>query len=193
MDKERALSSLIALTNTNLGYIPSTPAEFNDLSHKIKAKIGRTLSLSSIKRIWGYVNYGGFPSVTTLNTLAIYNGFKDWNRFLINTSDDPSAFDSGFFAETVIDPHSLNIGDKLKLRWGNNKSCEIECYESGRYIIKECNNIKLRAGDRFVADTLCVGHPICFHDLWRGDLNLISYIGAKRGGLTSITLIPLST
>lgn len=77
MEKNNALEALVDITNNNLGYVPSTPTEFNELSRLIQQKTGRSLSLSSIKRIWGYVKYEGFPSVTTLNILAQYNEFKD--------------------------------------------------------------------------------------------------------------------
>ena len=87
MKKNLALEALVDITNSNLGYIPSTPAEFNELSRMIQQKTGRSISLSSIKRIWGYVRYEGFPSVTTLNTLAMYNEFKDWETFLIGNTD----------------------------------------------------------------------------------------------------------
>lgn len=86
MEKNIALEALVEITNNNLGFVPSTPTEFNDLSRLIHKKTGRSLSLSSIKRIWGYVRYEGFPSLTTLNTLAQYNGFKDWETFKLSNS-----------------------------------------------------------------------------------------------------------
>lgn len=84
MEKNNALEALVDITNNNLGYVPSTPTEFNELSRLIQQKTGRSLSLSSIKRIWGYVKYEGFPSVTTLNILAQYNEFKDWESFMFH-------------------------------------------------------------------------------------------------------------
>ena len=74
MEKNNALEALVDITNNNLGYVPSTPTEFNELSRLIQQKTGRSLSLSSIKRIWGYVKYEGFPSVTTLrDCLNLYD------------------------------------------------------------------------------------------------------------------------
>ena len=95
MEKNNALEALVDITNNNLGYVPSTPTEFNELSRLIQQKTGRSLSLSSIKRIWGYVKYEGFPSVTTLNILAQYNEFKDWESFMFNNLGNDTC-DSGF-------------------------------------------------------------------------------------------------
>ncbi len=57
MDKQQALKSLIQLTNTTLGYIPSTPTEFNTLSRKIQQRTGDSISPSSNPHLWRYVSY----------------------------------------------------------------------------------------------------------------------------------------
>ncbi len=78
MDKNLALETLIYLTNCKFGYVPSTPSEFGDLCVSITKQTGRSISMSSIKRLWGYVSYDGFPSVTILNILAQYNNYESW-------------------------------------------------------------------------------------------------------------------
>ncbi|MDE6271045.1 MAG: hypothetical protein K2M12_09370 [Muribaculaceae bacterium] len=185
MEKNLALESLVNITNSNLGYVPSTPSEFSELSRSIQKKTCRTISLSSIKRIWGYVKYEGFPSVTTLNTLAQYNGYKDWEAFLIGNTAKYGE-DSGFLDESVVNQSNLNIGDKLLLRWDNEKACEIEYIEDGRFRVNRSQNIKLKEGDTFTLHTLCVGHPIYVSDIQRGDQRFPGYIGAKKGGVTTI-------
>ena len=189
MEKNNALEALVDITNNNLGYVPSTPSEFNELSLLIQKKTGRSLSLSSIKRIWGYVKYEGFPSVTTLNTLAQYNEFKDWESFMIQSLGN-SADDSGFIEESVVNADSLKCGDRLSLGWGSDKSCEIECIGHMRFRVNASKNIKLQAGDKFTLHTLCIGHPLYVCDIERGDARVPAYIGAKKGGVASISFFP---
>ena len=189
MEKNIALETLVEITNHNLGYIPTTPTEFNELSRQIEQKTGRSISLSSIKRIWGYVTYEGFPSLTTLNILAKYNGYKDWNAFLSSKTFTRLNEDSGFFEESVVNPVDLNPGDRLALSWGKDKSCEIECILPMRFRVIKSKNIKLVPGDVFTLHTLCLGHPIYVSDIVRGELRLPAYIGAKKGGLSSISHI----
>ena len=186
MDKNIALKTLVEITNHNLGYIPSTPTEFNDLSRQIETKTGRSISLSSIKRIWGYVSYEGFPSLNTLNNLAIYNGFKSWESFLTSKTFTRLTDDSGFFEESAVNPVDLKPGDRIQLKWGKEKSCEIECILPMRFRVRKAHNIKLEPGDVFTLHTLCIGHPIYISDIVRGETLLPAYIGAKKGGLTSI-------
>lgn len=186
MDKNHALEVLIDITNTNLGFSPSSPSEFNELCLSIKSKTGRSISLSSVKRLWGYVHYEGFPSATTLNILAQYNGFKDWDTYQSGNIDE----ESGFLEESVIYATMINPGERLALAWNSNKSCEIECIAPLRFRVNESQNIKLEPGDTFTIHTIILGLPLYISDIERGDTIIPAYIGAKKGGITTITRLP---
>lgn len=187
MEKNIALETLVEITNSNLGYVPSTPTEFNELCRLIQKKTGRSISLSSIKRIWGYVRYEGFPSITTLNNLAQYNGYKDWETFMIEKPGNTNQ--SGFIEESAVNIEAMKTGDRLLLSWPSGKSCEIECIGPSRFQVNRSSNIKLEPGDTFTLHALCVGHPLYVRDIQRGELLIPAYIGAKNGGLTIITTL----
>ena len=55
--------------------------DFEKLSDEIFDATGVSLSISTLKRLFGKVNYTNLPSVQTLNTLARFAGFEDWNAF----------------------------------------------------------------------------------------------------------------
>ena len=55
--------------------------DFEKLSDEIFDATGISLSISTLKRLFGKVNYNNLPSVNTLNTLARYAGFEDWTDF----------------------------------------------------------------------------------------------------------------
>ncbi|MFT5917948.1 MAG: hypothetical protein ACJAWV_002843 [Flammeovirgaceae bacterium] len=52
---------------------------FEQLSEQILEETGILLSISTLKRTLGKVNYSGKPNPNTLNTLARYVGFENWN------------------------------------------------------------------------------------------------------------------
>lgn len=193
MGKNDAIEALVRITNENLGYAPTTPSEFNDLLRRIQKVTGDSLSLSSIKRLWGYVKYNGDFSQTTLNILARFNGMKDWESFkesiekeVTVTNDD----DSGFHSDTMIDTGKYKPGDRFQLGWNDGKGCEMECVDHMRFRVVKSTNIKLKEGDIVTLHTLCIGHPIYVSDINRGDLHFASYIGAKKSGLQSIHFLP---
>lgn len=55
--------------------------DFESLSKKIQEATGVTLSVATLKRIWGKIRYDSKPTVTTLNTLAQFIGYENWRTF----------------------------------------------------------------------------------------------------------------
>lgn len=79
--------------------------DFEKLSDRVQEKTGVTLSVSTLKRIFGRVNYKSAPSLTTLNTLTQFAGFEDWRSFTHSLVEEPSA-------EATI--HSSSVVEKIQ-------------------------------------------------------------------------------
>lgn len=60
---------------------PATPKDFDCLAADIYERLHEGVSASTLKRIWGYVEYGSMPRVATLNVLARFVGYSDWQDF----------------------------------------------------------------------------------------------------------------
>lgn len=58
-----------------------TNYDFEKLSADIQDATGVSLSVSTLKRLWGKVNYQNIPALNTLNTLARFAGYEDWRVF----------------------------------------------------------------------------------------------------------------
>lgn len=78
--------------------------DFEKLSEQIVEKTGVSLSVSTLKRIFGKVSYKSEPSMTTLNALAQFLDYEDWRDFLVknpeNTETPPP---------TVITPPPVSL------------------------------------------------------------------------------------
>lgn len=55
---------------------------FIELSEQIQKETHVLLSPTTLKRVWGKVNYKNAPSITTLNTLAQFAGYHNWRDFI---------------------------------------------------------------------------------------------------------------
>ena len=187
-DPRKALEEMVELTNLSTGYNPSTPSDFSMLSQRIKRVTGRDVSESTLKRIWGYVSYDSSPSSFTLNTLAIFNGYLDWNSYL--AGEKPLATDatSGFFKEVTVNPADLKNGDIVELDWFPDKRCRMEYIGDESFRILESHNIKLLAGDRFKTRSISVGLPFYAIEIHRGQQLIPGYIGARDGGITNLKI-----
>ncbi|MDF7819253.1 hypothetical protein P1X15_16660 [Runella sp. MFBS21] len=62
--------------------------DFEKLSEQITEKTSVSLSVSTLKRIFGKVSYKSEPSMTTLNALAQFLDYEDWRDFLVKNTEN---------------------------------------------------------------------------------------------------------
>ena len=55
--------------------------DFDNLNQRIFDETGVSLSASTLRRVWGRVEYKHLPSGTTLDTLAKFGGYESWRVF----------------------------------------------------------------------------------------------------------------
>lgn len=58
-----------------------TTYDFDKLSVEIQEATGVSLSVTTLKRLWGKLSYQHMPAMTTLNTIARFAGYEDWRHF----------------------------------------------------------------------------------------------------------------
>ena len=65
-----------------LGRRVCNPADFDRLSLEVWDKTHATLSSSTLKRLWGYVDAGEAVHRNTLTLLAQYARYADWEHYM---------------------------------------------------------------------------------------------------------------
>ncbi|MBC3789103.1 hypothetical protein [Spirosoma utsteinense] len=55
--------------------------DFSQLSEAIFSVTGVSLSINTLKRLWGRIHYESVPTRTTLDALALYLGYSGWQSF----------------------------------------------------------------------------------------------------------------
>ncbi len=88
---EPLISSCLTAIEERLGWGDSanwSRSDFENLSDIILDKTGVTLSVTTLKRIWGKVKYDNKPTVTTLNTLVQFLDVESW-RVFVQQNDKP--------------------------------------------------------------------------------------------------------
>lgn len=82
--------------------------DFESLSKKIQDTTGVTLSVATLKRIWGKIRYESKPTITTLNTLAQFIGFENWRTFKHSHSLNGVSNSQGTPSTIPVSPKSKN-------------------------------------------------------------------------------------
>lgn len=106
------LDKLINIVELIYGKRVNTPKDFYCLSVDIITKTGASISVSSLKRLWGYVKSSHMPSKHTLNIISLFANFRDIDDFInfCNNSDNLNGA-SNFFDLKMIRVEQLQVGE----------------------------------------------------------------------------------
>lgn len=173
---------LLKKVEESFNYKLKTSSDFECLSAEIMSKTKQHLSVSSLKRIWGYVKYDNIPRESTLDVLSKYIGHSGYFDFC--NSNVGVAFNvSQFFSERIIYPNSLKAGATIVLLWYPDRSVVFVYYGGNKYKVISAINSKIRTGDECSISAIIEGHPLYMDSVVRDGQNLGSYVAGKNGGV----------
>ncbi|MEG0517508.1 MAG: hypothetical protein RR555_01390 [Bacteroidales bacterium] len=134
MQKRDHLLGLLDSVRQQYGDDLSTPKGFLCLSLDIRTRCGKSLSMATIKRVFGYVKYNSTPSADTLNILANYLGYSTYDEFCaVTTNICPSLLVCGISVKIgdileVCPAHDNN--HKIRLRYKGDMQFQLLCCNS---------------------------------------------------------------
>jgi hypothetical protein len=79
--EDQALTHCLRQIEAKVGWGPGeawSTADFERLGEQIAGQTGVSLSVTTLKRVWGRVKYASAPTETTLNALAAFAGYANW-------------------------------------------------------------------------------------------------------------------
>ena len=79
--QEQALVRLRDVIEETVGRKMKTPKDFDFLAGLIFDKLHENVSSTTLKRIWGYLSEPSTPRLSTLDILAQFVDYKDWEAF----------------------------------------------------------------------------------------------------------------
>jgi len=163
-----------------------TPSDFCLLSEKMHKRIGETLSVSTLKRIWGYVGGYNSPRLTTLNLLCRYLGYADWEDFETNYCNNPDAENNELLLKDCLFSEDLTPGDLINVAWNPNCHCQFKYLGNWYFIVECCEHTKLQLGEQFRCPFFILHQPLYIDHLTSQDKKAKSKICilAPKGGLT---------
>ena len=160
----------------------STPKDFEMLKSRIYDRTGLLLSSTTLKRLWGYVQTDSEPSANTLNTLARFIGYSDYDSFCQLSGND------GIPSCTVVSRH-INVGEDLSeneriiLSWAPNRTCELLYKGQLQFVVISSENTRLLQGDTFQCSLIIEGEPLYLSQLRQSDRQPANYVCGKQGGV----------
>lgn len=158
-----------------------TPKDFERLADSVFQRTCVLMSPTTFKRLWGYINEPVTPHRSTLDTLARYAGWNDWEDFCTN---DIKEVESGYAAIESIDVlRQLKRGDRLRLTWQPGRVCDIEYLGDCKFRVIAAQATKLNVGDTFSCTMIMEGQPFYLDNLHKDGHHPATYICGRQHGI----------
>lgn len=182
------ITLLRQLVEESADHAIATSNDFIFLSGEIQGRLKENLSVSTLKRLWGYVD--GYASVrpSTLDILARFTGFPDWETFVSDYCEVESVQSSHRVVGESLFAKDLSVGDNVEIRWNPNRRLLLNYLGGNIFTITESENAKLKAGDRFLCQRFILNQPL-FVDVLSDDGQTAVFVMGNKGGLTRLTLL----
>ena len=160
-----------------------TPNDFIFLSGAVWERTRQTMSPTTLKRLWGYIDGADETRNSTLEILSRFLGFEGWDDFLksidIESGSDP-----------VTSPHinakQLRVGDHVFISWKPNRRCTFRYLGDMKFIVEKAENSKLKEGDTFYASLFILGEPLYLSDLVQGNNPPVAFVVGNKDGLCEL-------
>lgn len=166
----------------------STTTDFEEFSLVLDKTMPRSISPSTLKRIWGYVNDSHKTRIYTLDILAQYVGHDNFDKFVawLKTS---TKYNSSFFNACQLTSNELHCGQVVEIGWSPNRMLVLEYLGDSTFEVKESFNSKLLPHDRFITGCFIMHQPLLLPYITRDGKDTLPFVAGRNGGLNIIRVI----
>ena len=160
------------------------PSDAEALSYAIQEKTKESLSVNTLKRLLGMVGDVDRPRLYTLDVVARYVGFSNWDKLqeYLKGNNDLSGFDeiSGIVAS------DLTTGDQVTFEYAPNRKVTCENLSGNSFVVTGSENSKLKVGDIIEVESFILNSPLVSLNVTRDGVALGPYTAGKATGLSSV-------
>lgn len=187
MQNTKEIVILRQMIEESVGRKINTPTDFSFLTGVIAERCHETLGVTTLKRIWGYVEGYDTMRHSTLSILARCVGFHDWDDFLQNHNKKSSS--SQVVLGQVLDVAQLLENEQVRVTWAPDRRCIFLHRGAGCFEVVASENSKLRIGDTFHCSYFIIGQPLYLDNFVRGHKPPTMFVIGNKGGLTAVERI----
>ena len=162
---------------------------FNILKYLIKERNGDHLSVTTLKRIWGYVE--GYQGIRedSLNILSRFLGYPDWKTYVADRCGDKKKRSSHYIITNALLVEDIETNEMLEIFWEPKRRLLLKCLGNGQFETIEAENSKITAGDTFRCERFIIGEPLYINNLIHNGEEPKLFVAGKTGGLTKVVRV----
>ncbi len=168
--------------NKEIRYPSDCEALAGDILHVTK----QAISTSTLKRIFGFITGSKEPRLYTLDVIAQYLGYSNWDNYIENQLNIDN---SDFLPIKQIEIEKLPPNAVVEILYAPETKLVLNYRENFEFEIKHSINSKLQEKDLLKIFNIVKDYPLIINSVTRNNVNLGSYKAAKISGITEINIL----
>lgn len=182
-DNTNFIKLLLSDVEARMGRGMLSPKDFEFLSATIESDLNERVSVSTLKRLWGYSKYTSSPTSSTLSVLCRLVGYLDWEDYQNNRLKNDRKPSAQVLGDKITVPTDLTPGDRLRLTWAPHRVCEVVYHGNNDFEVVAAVNTGIKAGDWFTCSLIVSGEPLWISNLRQFGKAPVAYVCGKQGGV----------
>jgi hypothetical protein len=153
---------------------------------EIEKETKQKISLNTLKRLFGFIVGVSEPRLYTLDTIAIYLGFTNWDVYLLSLDQSGN---SGFNSLQEIKIESLPVSSIVEFGYEPDRIVQIRYEGNNKFRVISSKNSKLLVNDLLEITNFVLNYPLIILNVIRTGKDMGRFTAGKVGGLTALKLI----
>lgn len=160
-------------------------SHFEVLAQAIFDLTGDRLGVNTIKRLFGFNIKKVVSRRSTLDILARYLDFTDFDTLLLELGEESDI--SAFSPVESVESSRLPYGAHVKITYDPNRILKLKYLGNFKFCVEEAIGSKnLKEGDELIIAQIAVGHRLVASHVYRGGLDMGAYEAARSQGVKEI-------
>lgn len=171
---------IIDLLKERSGYELRIASDIERLSLDIESATNEHIGVNTLKRLLGFIDDERSPRSTTLDVIARYLGYANWDVLEELNGGSNSDFNA---TETVLDVNNLDEGQIVSISYQPDRKLKIRYTGNQTFVVEESENSKLKVGDELHISHLANNFPLYVNNVVRDGRSLNSFTAGKAQGI----------
>lgn len=150
------------------------------LALDIESVTGEHIGVNTLKRLLGFIDDEREPRTSTLDVIARYLGFDNWDLLSIYDNQSNSSFES---SSEEIRVSELSEGQCVQISYLPDRRLVMAYQGDGHFLVQMSENSKLLAGDELAVTHIVQGYPLLVTEVIRDGKSLGSFTAGKAQGI----------
>lgn len=181
-------NELLNLIKSQVGRNMNQSSDFDILAQAIKDKTNESLGSNTLKRLFGYKIKRVVPRRSTLDIIARFLNFEDYDSLLLYFGEDVDI--SNFAPIDLIEVDRLEKGTHVRIAYAPDRIFYLLYLGDFKFLVEEvAGSRNIQKDDILIISQLAMGHRFVVSHVYRDGQDLGSYEAAKENGLKVVEIL----